>query len=319
MVERPGPGEELNAGAPSTPRPAATVILLRGGAEALEVLLVKRNPAQRFMGGAWVFPGGAVDAAEGDDDAAHRRAGVREVAEEAGVALADADALVTFSRWITPEAVRIRFDTLFFLARAPAGADPRPDGSETVDLGWFTPQGALDAYARDEIVLVFPTIKTARAARGLRLRRRAARLGRGARCQRRGPARGPARARRLACCSRASRGTTPEMPLTVAVTGPTGDIGRALLRGLDGDPAVERVLGMARRPFDPAAMGLRKTEYRQGDVLDREAVDALAEGADVVVHLAFIIVGGRDETRSVNLEGSRNVFAAAAAAPASSG
>jgi UDP-glucose 4-epimerase len=97
----------------------------------------------------------------------------------------------------------------------------------------------------------------------------------------------------------------------VAVTGPTGDIGRALLRALDADPAVDRVLGMARREFDPASMGLGKTEYRQGDVLDRDAVAALASEADVLVHLAFIIVGGREETRSVNLEGSRNVFEAA--------
>jgi UDP-glucose 4-epimerase len=102
-------------------------------------------------------------------------------------------------------------------------------------------------------------------------------------------------------------------PLTVAVTGPTGDIGRALLRELDGDPAVERVFGMARRPFDPASMGLAKTEYRQGDVLDRDAVDALVADVDVLVHLAFIILGGREETRSVNLEGSRNVFEAARA------
>jgi UDP-glucose 4-epimerase len=97
----------------------------------------------------------------------------------------------------------------------------------------------------------------------------------------------------------------------VAVTGPTGDIGRALLRVLDADPVVDRVLGMARREFDPASMGLTKTEYRQGDVLDRAAVDAFAGEADVLVHLAFIILGGREETRSVNLEGSRNVFEAA--------
>ena len=102
--------------------------------------------------------------------------------------------------------------------------------------------------------------------------------------------------------------------LTVAVTGPTGDIGRALLRALDRSRSVGRVLGMARRPFDPAALGLRKTEYRQGDVLDRGALDELVAGADVVVHLAFIIMGGREETRRVNLEGSRNVFAAAVAA-----
>jgi UDP-glucose 4-epimerase len=99
--------------------------------------------------------------------------------------------------------------------------------------------------------------------------------------------------------------------ITVAVTGPTGDIGRALLRALDADGAVERVLGMARRPFDPSSMGLEKTEYRQGDVLDRDAVAGFAAEADVLVHLAFIIVGGREETRSINLEGSRNVFEAA--------
>src|SRR3954471_2162590 len=138
-VDRPGPGEELNPGAATRPREAATVIVLRGGAEALEVLLVKRNPEQRFMGGAWVFPGGAVD--PGED---HRVAGVREVAEEAGVALPDPDALVEFSRWITPAQVKIRFDTRFFLVAAPDGAEPVPDGAETVDLGWFSPPGALD-------------------------------------------------------------------------------------------------------------------------------------------------------------------------------
>jgi hypothetical protein len=67
---------------------------------------------------------------------------------------------VRISRWITPEVVAIRFDTHFFLAEAPAGADPRPDGGETVDLGWFTPRGAIEAHERDEILLVFPTIKT---------------------------------------------------------------------------------------------------------------------------------------------------------------
>jgi UDP-glucose 4-epimerase len=107
----------------------------------------------------------------------------------------------------------------------------------------------------------------------------------------------------------------PERALTVAVTGPTGDIGRALLRAAERDGRVGRILGMARRPFDPQALGLTKTEYRQGDVLDRAAIDALVAEADVVVHLAFVIVGGLEETRSVNLEGSRNVFAAAAAAP----
>lgn len=103
----------------------------------------------------------------------------------------------------------------------------------------------------------------------------------------------------------------PSESLTVAVTGPTGEIGRAFLRTLDRRRDVARVLGMARREFDPAELGLKKTEYRQGDVLDADAVEALAAEADVLVHLAFIILGGNDETRRVNLVGSRNVFAAA--------
>jgi 8-oxo-dGTP pyrophosphatase MutT (NUDIX family) len=150
-------GEELNTGEATEPRQAATVIVLRGGGETLEVLLVRRNPEARFMGGAWVFPGGAVD---GDED--HRVAGVREVAEEAGVELPDPAALVLFSRWITPPQVRIRFDTLFFLVAAPEGAEPRPDGGETVDVSWYEPQAALDG----DIELVFPTIKTLEALAG---------------------------------------------------------------------------------------------------------------------------------------------------------
>jgi 8-oxo-dGTP pyrophosphatase MutT (NUDIX family) len=159
-VDRPGPGEELNtAAAPSEPRQAATVIVLRGGADALEVLLVQRNPEQRFMGGAWVFPGGAVDAHEGEGDGAHRACAVREAEEEAGIALGDPAALVKFSRWITPSEVKIRFDTHFFLARSPEDADPRPDGEECVALDWFTPTAALEAYAQGDLLLVFPTIK----------------------------------------------------------------------------------------------------------------------------------------------------------------
>ncbi len=98
--------------------------------------------------------------------------------------------------------------------------------------------------------------------------------------------------------------------LTVAVTGPTGDIGRSLLRSLERSDRVGRILAMARSPFDPAAHGLTRTEYRQGDVLDRGAIDELVAGADVVVHLAFLIVGGLSETERINLEGSRNVFEA---------
>ncbi len=160
-VDRPAPGEELNTeAAPTRPRDAATVILLRGGSEALEVLLVKRNPAQRFMGGAWVFPGGAVDAGEAEGDHPHRVAAVREVAEEAGIDLAGPEALVPYSRWVTPPQVKIRFDTIFYLAELPEGQEATCDGEECVDARWFTPRGALEAYQREEIQLVFPTIRT---------------------------------------------------------------------------------------------------------------------------------------------------------------
>src|SRR3954471_6912965 len=101
------------------------------------------------------------------------------------------------------------------------------------------------------------------------------------------------------------------MGLTVAITGPTGDIGRALLRQLDKAPEVDRIIGMARRPFNPSELGLTKTEYRQGDILDKDSIAELVDGADVLVHLAFIILGGREETHRINLEGTRNVFEAA--------
>jgi UDP-glucose 4-epimerase len=104
--------------------------------------------------------------------------------------------------------------------------------------------------------------------------------------------------------------------LTVAVTGPTGEIGRAVVAALERSRKVERVLGMARRPFDPAKHGWKKMTYRQGDVLDREAVAKFVKDADVVVHLAFIIMGGATETSAVNVDGSRNVFEAAVAAGA---
>ena len=104
--------------------------------------------------------------------------------------------------------------------------------------------------------------------------------------------------------------------LKVAVTGPTGDIGLATLRALDASTEVGEVIGMARRPFDPAAHGLRKVGYQQGDVLDREAVEAAVAGADVVIHLAFIIFGDPEEAQPINVEGSRNVFEAAVAAGA---
>lgn len=156
---QPGPGEELNLGDVTPPRLAASVIVVRGGDKGLEVLLVQRNPDSRFMGGAWVFPGGSVDPGDGEGQAGLRAAAMREAEEEAGIALSDPDALVPYSRWITPKLVKIRFDTWFFVTHAPDGAEPRIDGSECVDWCWQTPQDALAAHAAEQLMLVFPTIK----------------------------------------------------------------------------------------------------------------------------------------------------------------
>jgi 8-oxo-dGTP pyrophosphatase MutT (NUDIX family) len=164
--DRPPQVEKLNpTGEPTLPRQAATIILVRGGADTLEVLLVRRSPNARWMAGVWVFPGGAVDASEsgpGDptiDDRAHRAAAVRELAEEAAVEGVEPAALVKFARWITPAQIHTRYDTHFFLAEPPPGATPAADGAEIVDLDWFTPQRALQAYEDGHIQLVFPTIK----------------------------------------------------------------------------------------------------------------------------------------------------------------
>ncbi len=108
--------------------------------------------------------------------------------------------------------------------------------------------------------------------------------------------------------------TTP--PLTVAVTGPTGEIGATFIRALEQSPEIGEIRGMARREFDPASRGWERTTYVQGDILDPDAVAELVKGADVVVHLAFVIFGDAEETQRINLEGSRNVFTATAAAGA---
>ena len=154
-VDRPGPGEELNTGDVKEARQAATAIVMRDGPDGPEVLLVQRNPDSRFMGGAWVFPGGALH----EDDGGHAGAALRELEEEAGLRLADVEQLVPFSRWITPAQVKIRFDTLFFVAEAPPDAEPRVDGAECVDARWIRPDDALAEFQRGELTLVFPTIK----------------------------------------------------------------------------------------------------------------------------------------------------------------
>ena len=99
--------------------------------------------------------------------------------------------------------------------------------------------------------------------------------------------------------------------LVVAVTGPTGTFGQGLVPLLQADDRVARIVGIARRPFDPAEQGWTKMTYRQGDVRDRDSLQEAFEGADVVVHLAFLITGNASGStiRSVNVEGTMNTFA----------
>ena len=158
---------------PATPRPAATVILLRRGGRhvqrAVEVLMVRRTLEASFMPGVWVFPGGVVEGSEATEgmeasgadaeEMAHRACAIRELAEEAGIELgAEAD-LVPWSRWITPEMVPMRFDTRFYVALAPPHSPPRADGTETIDAGWFAPADALERKRAGEMSIAFPTVK----------------------------------------------------------------------------------------------------------------------------------------------------------------
>lgn len=150
-----------NFGTPSTPRAAASIVLLRRGGKhsqrTLEVLLLKRSGEARFMPNVWVFPGGSLDEADGADEAGLRACAVRELAEEAGIELPADEELVPFTRWITPEVIATRFDAWFFLALAPAHTPPRPDGVETTEARWFEPVAALEAEGAGELVLSFPT------------------------------------------------------------------------------------------------------------------------------------------------------------------
>jgi 8-oxo-dGTP pyrophosphatase MutT (NUDIX family) len=148
---------------PAVAHPAATVVLLRDAGGDCEVLLVRRNAQLSFHGGAWVFPGGRIDAADfagGSDDivAAARRAAVREAREEAGLLL-QPDALVLISRWITPLPLPKRFDTWFFAAQGD-DAPVEIDGAEIHDHRWMAPRAALAAQRAGEIELPPPTFVT---------------------------------------------------------------------------------------------------------------------------------------------------------------
>lgn len=161
MERQRDPAQAPNHGTPTPPRPAASVVLLRRGGKhaqrALEVLLLKRTEKAAFMPGAWVFPGGSVDPADGEGPDGFRTCARRELREEAGIELPADEELVPFCRWVTPEIVSRRFDAWFFLALAPAHTPPQADMVETVDARWFEPAAAIAAAEAGELVLPFPT------------------------------------------------------------------------------------------------------------------------------------------------------------------
>lgn len=191
----------------TAPRPAATLVVLRDGRDGLEVLLTVRPEHLRFMGGATVFPGGAVAAADGDPrwadactgptDPALRTACVcalREAFEEVGLLLAEgpaiprasshdgsqfleaclqegsrlrADRLVPAGRWVTPSGSPIRFDAQFFLTEAPASWAPDPDPAEVASARWATPEAALEDLASGATLMAPPTIEMLQRLEGL--------------------------------------------------------------------------------------------------------------------------------------------------------
>jgi 8-oxo-dGTP pyrophosphatase MutT (NUDIX family) len=156
-----GAESQLNRGEPATPRPAASVVLLRRGGRhsqrALEVLLLQRNHEAAFFPGAWVFPGGAVDPEDGEGPDGFRACALRELHEETGIVLPPEEEMIPFCRWITPEIISRRFDAWFFIALAPAHTPPEVDGGEIVDARWFEPAAALAAADEGELSLAFPT------------------------------------------------------------------------------------------------------------------------------------------------------------------
>jgi len=140
----------------SEPRLSSTIVVTRDGDAGLEVLLLERSGDRK----PWVFPGGKLDEADRhggvDEEAALRRAAVREAHEEARLSL-DPEALVLISRWITPQIAPKRFDTYFYLASVSATAEVQVDGGEIARHRWLAPREALEAHHASEIRLAPPT------------------------------------------------------------------------------------------------------------------------------------------------------------------
>jgi 8-oxo-dGTP pyrophosphatase MutT (NUDIX family) len=160
-LPEPGPSEGINLGQPTQPRKAATVILLRDSERdgSLEVLLLRRSETARFMPNVWVFPGGALDPEDGEGIEGLATCARRELHEESGIALPSHKELVTLARWVTPEVIKTRFDTWFFLAAAPGGTLAVPDGTEMNAERWISPAQAISEYESERFPIVFPTLK----------------------------------------------------------------------------------------------------------------------------------------------------------------
>jgi 8-oxo-dGTP pyrophosphatase MutT (NUDIX family) len=146
---------------PAPARPSASVVVVRDGTTSLEILLLRRHDDIAFHGGAWVFPGGRVDAADGSDDLLEiaKRAAMREAHEEAGLHVS-ADAMLPFAHWTTPIEMPKRFATWFFAAVLTEHADVQVDGTEIVGHRWITPADALALQAAGELELPAPTFVT---------------------------------------------------------------------------------------------------------------------------------------------------------------
>lgn len=167
-------------------RRAASAIVGRDGPEGLEVLVLQRGAASRFLPGYVAFPGGSTDREDeelavrwfGSVEESGRACAVRELVEEVslvltadglgpGDALEAVDAappstsqLEDIAHWVAPPVVPVRFDARYYAVRAPAGVDPVPDGSETAEAWWITPRRLLDDWRAQRRLLYWPTYFT---------------------------------------------------------------------------------------------------------------------------------------------------------------
>ena len=262
LDDRPARARTTTPGDATPPRQAATVILLRGGARGARGAARQAHPEAA----SWAACGcsraePSTPARAVTTTTRHRAAAIRELREEAGVALEDPSELVKFSRWITPAEVQIRFDTHFFLAALPPGQEPRVDGEECVDLGWFTP----------------------------RARSTPTRAGRSCSCSRRSSTSNSSLrpSRRSTRCSRTRAGATvePVQPQVVL----EGEVARVLL------PGDARLLSTGRRT---QALLLRRDHVRDG-VDQRQVRERLRVVAEVAPAGGLELLGVEPERRGV--------------------